>query len=245
MNRRVEPELLDELPPDDPSAVRSRRDLRRLNFLMRHATIVARALLESDTKPPRRVVELGAGDGTFLLAVAGKLARRWPNIEAVLLDRQNIVTGKTHAGFANWAGPPGWRSPTCLRLAGAVSRRIVRLRDRELCSSPFFCRSTAQSCFHSWQSEQNCFVACEPRRAPTVRGISGLLWLIGCNGVTRHDAVASVVPVSLTKSFRPCGRVKIAGGFGKRSLAVQPLFRCAAFGWQTRAMRREDYELEI
>ena len=191
MNRRVEPELLDELPPDDPSAVRSRRDLRRLNFLMRHATIVARALLESDTKPPRRVVELGAGDGTFLLAVAGKLARRWPNIEAVLLDRQNIVTGKTHAGFREL----GWTS----RLAQSdVFDWLARSREESFdcvivnLFLHHFSAVRLRKLLSLVAERTNCFVACEPRRAPTVRGISGLLWLIGCNGVTRHDAVASV-----------------------------------------------------
>jgi hypothetical protein len=37
------------------------------------------------------------------------------------------------------------------------------------------------------------FVACEPRRSRTALVGSHLLGLIGCNDVTRHDAVASVV----------------------------------------------------
>ncbi len=46
MNRIVKPELLDELPPADPRAVRSRRDLRRVNAWMRNHAIMARALAE-------------------------------------------------------------------------------------------------------------------------------------------------------------------------------------------------------
>ena len=44
MKRIIEPELLDTLPPDDPRAVRSRRDLRRVNAWMRNHAIMIRAL---------------------------------------------------------------------------------------------------------------------------------------------------------------------------------------------------------
>ncbi|HTA95540.1 MAG TPA: hypothetical protein VK769_05390, partial [Verrucomicrobiae bacterium] len=36
------------------------------------------------------------------------------------------------------------------------------------------------------------FIAIEPRRAPLPLVFSRLLWAIGCNDVTRHDAVVSV-----------------------------------------------------
>ena len=44
MNRHVQPELLDQLPPDDPRARWSRRDLRRINAWMRNPAIMAAAL---------------------------------------------------------------------------------------------------------------------------------------------------------------------------------------------------------
>ena len=76
MQRQLTPELLDELPADDPRAVHSRGDLRRVNRLMGNADIMARALLDlpGGTGPSGlvgqapallSVVELGAGDGTF------------------------------------------------------------------------------------------------------------------------------------------------------------------------------------
>ena len=37
-----------------------------------------------------------------------------------------------------------------------------------------------------------CFVACEPRRSRLALAGSSLLGVIGCNDVTRHDAVVSV-----------------------------------------------------
>src|SRR4051794_36917039 len=96
MNRFLEPELLDELPVDDPRAMQSRRDLRRLNGWMRNTQIMA-AELQSvfPNRPPRKLVELGSGDGTFLLRVAQRLGSRWAGVRAALLDRQNIVTPET------------------------------------------------------------------------------------------------------------------------------------------------------
>ena len=44
MVRSLEAELVDELPPDHPEAIRGRRDLRRINALMGHVGILARAL---------------------------------------------------------------------------------------------------------------------------------------------------------------------------------------------------------
>src|SRR5436190_16442240 len=44
MQRHVEPELLDELPANDPRALRSRKDLERVNAWMGHSRIMARQL---------------------------------------------------------------------------------------------------------------------------------------------------------------------------------------------------------
>jgi hypothetical protein len=43
----------------------------------------------------------------------------------------------------------------------------------------------------------NCFVACEPNRSFVGLCAQPLLWLIGCNSVTRYDA-----PVSVRAGFR-------------------------------------------
>src|SRR5208283_4278738 len=75
MKRIIEPELLDELPSDDPRAAGSRRDLRRLNTWMRNHAIMADALqTDANGQTPKRIVELGAGDGDFLLRVARRLS---------------------------------------------------------------------------------------------------------------------------------------------------------------------------
>src|SRR5258707_12323755 len=124
--RRVEPELLDQLPADDPRAIRARRDVRRANTLMMNAGIVASALAEHGAGvAPRTIVDLGSGDGQFMLRVARRLAPHWPNVTIILQERQNIVSGATREGFTalqwHWqtssadvfnflAGTPSWRA---------------------------------------------------------------------------------------------------------------------------------------
>ena len=71
LEREVVPEILDSLPADDPEAVRSRRDLRRIDGLMGNSRWILSALSEL----PREgdVHELGSGEGGLLgrLAEAG------------------------------------------------------------------------------------------------------------------------------------------------------------------------------
>ncbi len=79
--RRVRPEALDVLDPQDPRAQRSRRDLRRIHRAMGSLTIlknlVARLRLAAH---PKRIVELGAGDGTLLLRLARILKPGWEGV---------------------------------------------------------------------------------------------------------------------------------------------------------------------
>ena len=72
LTRRVEEETLDHLREDDPRAIRSRRDLRRINRIMGNVSIVDSLLNGSLARPPSQIAELGAGDGSLLL----RLARR-------------------------------------------------------------------------------------------------------------------------------------------------------------------------
>ena len=107
MKRIVEPELLDTLPPDDLSAIRSRQDLRRVNACMRNHELMACALKKKLAgHAPGQITELGAGDGNFLLRVAQKISPQWPDVNATLLDLQNNVSAETLAAFASL----GWRA---------------------------------------------------------------------------------------------------------------------------------------
>lgn len=105
----MEPEWLDELPTEDPFAAGSRRDLRRLNWWMGHVRIAAKALnsLRSEGGPVQ-LVEVGAGDGTFLLTLANALGPKWFGTRAVLLDQQKVVADGTLSSFRNvgWDATP-------------------------------------------------------------------------------------------------------------------------------------------
>lgn len=190
MKRLVAPEWLDELPPDDPDAVRSRRDLCRVNAWMRHHEIMAGALetlLNGSTL--EQIIELGAGDGNFLLSVARKISARRPNVNVTLLDRQNIVRPHTLSGFASL----GWRAEAITvdvfdwSRNGSPAEAIIA----NLFLHHFYDISLA-GLFHVIAARSSLFIALEPRRAFWPLFCSRLLAGIGCNRVTRHDAVLSV-----------------------------------------------------
>lgn len=188
--RRLEPEWLDALPGDDPRAIRSRRDLRLMNRVMGHAGIIARALAMHLT-PARapRIAELGAGDGTLLLRIAARAPWR-EGAEVVLVDRQPVVDSAATARYAT---------------IGADVRVCVADVFEWLESDGATCDAIVANLFlHHFEDEQlarlfalassraRLFVGCEPRRARLPLAGSHLLGLIGCNDVTRHDAVLSV-----------------------------------------------------
>jgi hypothetical protein len=212
--RHIEPELLDELPPDDPSAVRSRRDLVRLNAWMGHSSLMARALEEHESVPflregepepmrnggglhsvpatrPRRIVELGAGDGRFLLRVARRLSGEWRGTTAVLVDRHSVVDRGTESAFEEL----GWG----VQVIGAdvfewLSRPTVGFCDWVIAN--LFLHHFPDARLTTLLAEAarlaRAFVALEPRRAAWPLTCSHLVWMIGCNRVTQNDAPASV-----------------------------------------------------
>jgi SAM-dependent methyltransferase len=184
--RVVEPEWLDELPVEDPRALRSRRDLRRVNRLMSNVSIVAGELSRRLENRRPRIVELGAGDGTFALRVAQRVQAS----AVTLLDRAPVVSDETLAAFTAAQSPATVVRADALdwmRAAGEHHDAIVvnlflhHLRADALSDLLLLAAGRA-----------SLFVACEPRRSMVALAGSHLLGLIGCNDVTRHDAVVSV-----------------------------------------------------
>lgn len=190
--RRVEPERLDELPPDDPDAIRSRRDLRRLNVWMGNVGIMARLLERvGASHRVRLVIDLGAGDGVFLLGVARQLGPHWRGMTAVLVDRVMPVSAATRQAFAR----VGWQVEVVTADVFAGLAHIPP-RDGTLVFANLFLHHFHQEPLRELLAQVAArargFAACEPRRSQLALGASRLLGLIGCNAVTRHDAVASV-----------------------------------------------------
>ena len=184
--RKLVPEILDHLAPDDPRALRSRRDLARINGVMRQAAIMARAL--SDFPPPQTLVDLGGGDGRFLLSVARRLAKLWPNVTCLIADQQDIVIPETRTAFAAL----GW---SCTVARGDIFQTLPQLSPDIVMANLFlhhFEDAALARLLALVASRAKGFVACEPRRSGFALFASHLVFALGANDVTRHDAVASV-----------------------------------------------------
>lgn len=188
--RRVEPEWLDLLPADHLGAMRSRRDIGRLNILMNSAGILARGLARH--VPPggvRVLADLGASDGCMTLRLARRLAPHWGPVQTLLVDRKEAASDtacrELHA--------LGWSADI------VVADVFDWLRE-----TPPVDVIVANLFLHHFQPEAlahllfqiarktDLFIACEPRRSPLAWHSCRLLGLLGCNAVTRHDAIVSV-----------------------------------------------------
>lgn len=186
LSRTLEPELLDLLAADDPRARASRRDLVRINFVMRQQSIMAGLL--RPLAAPRRVADLGSGDGRFLLGVARRMAAHWPAVTALLVDRQDIVSPQTRAGFAAL----GWK---CESVTEEIFEAMPRLEVDIITANLFLHHleevSLARLLTLAAQKARD-FIVCEPRRSLSALLASRMVFALACNDVTRHDAVASV-----------------------------------------------------
>jgi hypothetical protein len=189
--RIVEPELADHIPGNDPRARRFRRELRRLNALAMTDRAMARALLKHcGDGVPRELVDLGAGDGAFMLRVAQRLTPRWRDVTVKLVDQQDIVSAQVRNSFAALH----WNVQT---IAADVFEFL-----QEMPSSVDII--TANGFLHHFTTEHlarllglaakrtGLFVASEPRRTHFAREASRFVWLLGCGDVIRRDLVASI-----------------------------------------------------
>jgi len=192
MDRQVEPEFLDELPAGDPRAIHSRRDLQCLNTWMRNRQIMTRALRSGfPHEPPQQLVELGAGDATFLLRVAERLGPDWRGTTALLVDRKQIVTSETLRAFDEL----GWRAePIAADVFDWLQGSAAQNSDAIIANLflHHFSESQLSILLPQIARQTRVFVAVEPRRWNCSLWCCRLLWIIRCNEITRHDAVVSI-----------------------------------------------------
>ncbi len=187
--RYIQPEILDELSADDPRAIQSRRDLQKVNTFMGHTGTVMRALRAANT-PPRLVVELGTGDGTFLLRIARRLkAER--GMRALLVDRRPSVSAATRQGFT----AAGWNVEICESdVFEWLCRPHAETADVTVANLflHHFREGELAHLLNLAAQQTKRFVACEPRRSRAALAGASMLGLVGCNDVTVHDAGVSV-----------------------------------------------------
>lgn len=189
--RRVVPELLDGLPPDDPEARRSRRDLRMINGLMGNFRWVEKGIfralgpgvLSFDRRlaqPPLQIIEIGAGEGRL----CRKLAIRFKDAKVLGID---------------FAPAPedlpeeiAWRQGDLFAALSECAADVLvgtmilhHFPDEELRQLGDLLRKFSVICF------------CEPWRAAWPHIWGGLMWPV-IGRVTRHD-----MSVSINAGFRP------------------------------------------
>jgi len=192
MKRIVEPEWLDELPADDPLARGSRHDLRRINTWMGNANIFARAVRAVNPDATgARILDLGAGDGQFMAQVAERLPQSWAGTRLELLDRRAALAPDANHSFRNC----GWNVRT---VCAEIPDWFVQVPSEQwtiICANLFLHHFLENALRRLLQllSERTClFIAVEPRRSFFALLASWSVALIGCNQVTRHDAIVSV-----------------------------------------------------
>jgi SAM-dependent methyltransferase len=186
--RLLEPEWLDELPAGDVRAMRSRADLRRVNAIMGNARCIAASLKILLPEGSLRIADLGAGDGTLSVAVARRLRR--PRVRLTLVDRAPVVHGATLERLDEL----GWHADIAAYDVFAFLEQASEPFDAIFVNLflHHFDDARLARLLAAVAARTRVFVACEPRRSALALAGSRLLWALGCNDVTRHDAAASV-----------------------------------------------------
>lgn len=177
MPRVLQAELLDVLPPRSSAALRSRRELARVNRVMGNHAWFARELPPL-LRPGDTALELGAGDG----ALALRLRRAGLAVDA--LDRQPAPPS-----WLTWPATARWHRADLREFDGWAAYPVVlgnlvlhHLSDGELAALGA-----------ALDRHARLLVFNEPLRRPRSR----LLWAVGAplggaGPVTRHDGRVSI-----------------------------------------------------
>lgn len=200
MNRQVVDEILDGLSPQDPLAIQSRRDLRRLNRIMgnnRRWRRVFQDFFPTPNQAPKLLIELGAGDGMSTLEILRPLSTGlWSGSVGRLLfiDLNNPVSPETVQAFAeiNWqvkcvqSDAVAWMqsNPELLGKSDLIFANLFLHH---------FEASRLQDFLQPIRSYSRRFHALEPRRSRLALFLSSRVGWIGCNSVTQNDAPVSVI----------------------------------------------------
>jgi hypothetical protein len=174
MQRTLQPELLDSLPPGHPDALHNRRDLRLTNRLLGTHRWFGRTL------PPLRragesVLELGAGTAELGLLLAS--------------------VGVPVAGLDLWPRPAAWPAEQAWHRADLCAFEHYDDYQMIIGNLIFHQFSAADLAALGCKLRRSArvIVACEPQR----RRISQVLYrafgrLLGANHVSLHDAHVSI-----------------------------------------------------
>jgi hypothetical protein len=141
--------------------------------------------------PPRRIMELGAGDGTLMLRLARSLQPSWFDVELTLLDRHDLISTSVRNAFLD----VGWR--VTVECADVLDWVRLSCGERyDLCIATLFLHHfdwPELAVLLEWVAARtDALIACEPRRNWVAQLGSRLVGVLGANEVTREDAIKSV-----------------------------------------------------
>lgn len=177
MERIVRSEILDQLDPDDPAALHSRRDLRLFNQLMGSNRWMRRTL-ERIVKCDDSVLELGAGVGDL----------------GIYLNKNRCLSCSAYTGLDLWPRPSQWpdhyewRQTDLTKFSGYADYTI-------LCGSLIlhqFENAILKKLFQSILPHLRALIFFETARRPLHLIQLPLSNLLGINDVSRHDARVSI-----------------------------------------------------
>ena len=174
MRRKLQPEILDTLAPDDPAALHNRRDLRVINGIMGNPGWIERALLRQ-LEPDDRVLEIGSGTGE--------------------LGQRLMASGIPIDGLDRWPRPNGWPGDRAWHQADL--RTFAGYQDYDVVVANLilhqFSEAELADLGRRLTGRPRLIVACEPHRQRLSQWLcAGLGPLLGANYVTRHDARVSI-----------------------------------------------------
>ena len=160
---------------------------------MRHAAIFDDQVgLSRGGFVPKRVLELGAGDGWLLYKLLSRLPRSEAPREVVMVDRHPSVS----TGVIGALESEGWKVTIEASDLFEWFEGADRYERFDCCFVNLllhhFRDSQIQALFRSVQRIARSLAACEPRRSRRALLASHCVGLVGCGDVTRNDAVISV-----------------------------------------------------
>lgn len=174
MQRVLQPELLDSLPPDHPDALHNRRDLRIINRVLGNYRWFARTLPQlADRSEP--LLEIGAGTGEL----SAHLAK----------------TGVVADGLDLWPAPAGWPEARAWHRADLLTFDGYGNYPTVIGNLIFhqFTPEQLATLGARLKASSRLILASEPsRRRSSQVSFAAIAPLLGANHVSLHDAHVSI-----------------------------------------------------